>query len=191
MLFDNKLRQEYRTLYDSCIIDPSKTAIIKIITKRIQKNIYTYSQVAEQLNIPWQFVAIIHNMESSLNFSCHLHNGDSLMKRTIHIPAGRPVTGTPPFTWEESAVDALTLRKINQWRDWSVEGTLYQMEGYNGWGYRLHHPQVLTPYLWSFSNHYTKGKYIADGIWSDTAVSTQCGAAVLLRLLYSPLAKRD
>ncbi len=58
---------------------------------------------------------------------------------------------------------------------------LYQLEGYNGWGYRLHHPHVLTPYLWSYSNHYTSDKYVADGTWSDTALSKQCGAAVLLR----------
>jgi hypothetical protein len=40
---------------------------------------------------------------------------------------------------------------------------------------------VLSPYLWCFSNHYTKGKYVSDGRWSETAVSQQCGAAVLLR----------
>ena len=65
--------------------------------------------------------------------------------------------------------------------DWSLAGTLFQIEGYNGWGYRRQHPQVLSPYLWSFSSHYTRGKYIADGTWSDTAVSKQCGAAVVLR----------
>ena len=183
MLLTDELKKEYRELYDSCVIDPSKTEIVGAIVKRIQKNLYSYTLVAGQLNIPWQFVAIIHNLEAALKFSCHLHNGDSLMKRTIHVPAGRPVDGTPPFTWEESAVDALTLRKLDQWKDWSVEGMLYQMEGYNGWGYRLHHPWVLSPYLWSFSNHYTRGKYIADGTWSDPAVSGQCGGAVLLSSL--------
>ncbi|MBC3808803.1 hypothetical protein H8K52_15785 [Undibacterium seohonense] len=29
--------------------------------------------------------------------------------------------------------------------------------------------------------HYKSGKYVADGTWSDTAVSKQCGSAVLLR----------
>ncbi|MGH7884097.1 MAG: hypothetical protein ACRENO_00220, partial [Thermodesulfobacteriota bacterium] len=42
---------------------------------------------------------------------------------------------------------------------------------------------VLSPYLWSCSNHYSSGKYIADGTWSDTAVSKQIGAAVLIRRL--------
>jgi hypothetical protein len=57
------------------------------------------------------------------------------------------------------------------------------LEGYNGWGYRNHHPAVKSPYLWSGSNHYRAGKYVADGTWSDTAVSSQCGAATLLRRL--------
>ncbi len=48
-----------------------------------------------------------------------------------------------------------------------LPGTLYKIEGYNGWGYRMKHPQVYSPYLWGFSNHYQKGKYIADGTWSD------------------------
>ncbi len=42
---------------------------------------------------------------------------------------------------------------------------------------------MLSPYLWSFSTHYQCGKYVADGRWSETAVSKQCGAAVLLRRL--------
>ncbi|HEV8274027.1 MAG TPA: hypothetical protein VGQ04_22090, partial [Chitinophagaceae bacterium] len=32
-------------------------------------------------------------------------------------------------------------------------------------------------------NHYTKGKFIADKVYSPTAVSKQCGAAILLRRL--------
>ena len=70
---------------------------------------------------------------------------------------------------------------LNKWTDWSVPGLLYKLEGYNGFGYRNKHPEVLSPYLWSFSNHYSKGKFVADGTWSPVAVSKQCGAAVLLR----------
>jgi lysozyme family protein len=183
MLLNDNLRNEYRSLYDSCVINPSKIAVVNNLSNKLLANKSRYETVALQLNIPWQFIAVIHNMESSINFSCHLHNGDPLTARTIHVPKGRPLTGTPPFTWEESAVDALTLRKVDQCNDWSIGGTLFQIEGYNGWGYRQHHPNVLTPYLWSFSNHYTQGKYIADGTWSNIAVSTQCGAAVLLKTI--------
>ena len=181
ILLTDELKKEYRGLYNTCLIDPLKIEIVKTIVSRLQKNIYTYNTVGEKLNIPWQFIAVIHCMESGMRFSCHLHNGDSLMERTVHVPAGRPIEGNPPFTWEESAIDALRLRKLDDWKDWSIEGMLYQIEGYNGWGYRLHHPEVLSPYLWSFSNHYTKGKYVADGKWDENAVSQQCGAGIILK----------
>jgi hypothetical protein len=122
-------------------------------------------------------------MESSLNFNTHLHNGDPLTQRTTHVPVGRPAEGNPPFTWEESAVDSLKYQGLDKWADWTMPGVLYKLEEYNGWGYRLHHSDVLSPYLWSFSNNYTKGKYTADGSFSPDAVSQQCGAAVLLKIL--------
>lgn len=175
------LRGDYGALFNTCNIIPSKTAAIESIINKIIKNKSRYESVEKQLNIPWYFTAVIHSMESGLSFDKHLHNGDPLTARTVHVPAGRPVEGNPPFTWEESAVDALKFQKINRWNDWSIAGLLYKIEEYNGWGYRLKHPHVLSPYLWSFSNHYTKGKYIADGTFSETAVSRQCGAAVLLR----------
>jgi hypothetical protein len=118
-----------------------------------------------------------------LRFTGHLHNGDPLTAQTVQVPAGRPRTGGPPFTWEASAADALASHRLGPQTDWSLPGTLFQLERYNGWGYRRSHPEVLSPYLWSFSEHYRAGKYVADGSFSPTAVSGQCGAAVLLRRL--------
>jgi lysozyme family protein len=40
---------------------------------------------------------------------------------------------------------------------------------------------VLSPYLWSGSQHYTSGKFVADGTFDPDAVSKQSGAAVILR----------
>lgn len=175
------LRKEYENLFNSCSIRPERIpAVDTIVVKLLAKKDH-YQKVSSSMGIPWSFIAVIHNMESGLDFTKHLHNGDPLTSRTLHIPAGRPRRGNPPFTWEESAIDALSLRRITYETDWSLAGTLYQLEGYNGFGYRNKHPYVLTPYLWSFSSHYASGKYIADGTWSDTAISKQCGAAVLLR----------
>lgn len=175
------LRHEYERLFDSCMIRPERLATVESLVAKLIGNQIRYQRVADALGIPWCFVAVIHNMEASLDFTKHLHNGDPLSQRTVHIPAGRPKKGKPPFGWEESAQDALALKGLSAKTDWSLAGTLYQLERYNGWGYRLHHPHVLSPYLWSFSNHYKGGKYVADGTWSDTAISRQCGAAVLLR----------
>lgn len=175
------LREEYERLFNSCAIRPQRSQAVEAIIAKLLKNLPRYQRVERSAGVPWFFVAVVHNMEAGQRFTGHLHNGDPLSARTVQVPAGRPRTGNPPFTWEESAADALALKKLNAATDWSLAGTLFQIERYNGWGYRLHHQHVLSPYLWSFSNHYTSGKYVADGTWSDTAVSKQCGAAVLLR----------
>ena len=178
-------RRRYDLLYESCLCRPQRKAVVAATVKRINANRKRYEKVGKAVGVPWYVVGIIHSLEASGNFSRHLHNGDPLTARTVHVPAGRPKTGKPPFTWEQSAIDALRLRGLGAWEDWSVPGTLYQLEAYNGFGYRDHHPNVPSPYLWSFSNHYTRGKYVADGRFSPTAVSQQVGAALLLKQLAS------
>jgi lysozyme family protein len=179
--FSDNLKNEYDNLFNNCQVSPERAPLVESIITKIVANKPRYEAVGNKLKIPWYFIGVIHNMESSLNFTKHLHNGDPLTARTKQVPAGRPAEGNPPFTWEQSAEDSLKLMKLDQWTDWSLPAMLYKIEAYNGFGYRSKHPSVLSPYLWSFSNHYTKGKYVADGTWSDTAVSNQCGAAVILR----------
>ena len=36
-------------------------------------------------------------------------------------------------------------------------------------------------YLWSFSNLYAKGKYVADNKFDPEVVSQQCGAGLILK----------
>lgn len=130
--------------------------------------------------VPWYFLACVHYMECSFSFKKHLHNGDPLTGYTVHVPAHRPKVGhPPPFTFEESAVDAIKLMKYDQVTNWSLPYILLKLEGYNGFGYNR--KGVKSPYLWSFSNHYIKGKYVADGKFDADAVSSQMGAAVILK----------
>ena len=179
--FTSSLSDEYEQLFDTCHIRQEHTTEVNKLVKTVAQNRKRYEDVGEPLGVPWYFVGVIHGMEASFSFTSHLHNGDPLTARTVQEPPNRPATGQPPFTWEDSATDALRLKKLEQVDDWSLARTLYQLEAYNGFGYRLRHPEVLTPYLWSFSEHYSRGKYIADGTFSGTAISKQCGAAVLLR----------
>jgi uncharacterized protein (TIGR02594 family) len=99
----------------------------------------------------------------------------------VHEPEGRPEEGEPPFEWEESARDAMKYEGLDEWDDWSLPAMLYLLEAYNGWGY--YHRKVKTPYLWSFSSHYTGGKFVKDKVFSATTFSKQAGAAVILRRL--------
>ena len=126
-------------------------------------------------------------MEGNCNFKTHLHNGDPLSARTYHVPKGRPKaaprSGHFPYTWEESAEDSLVFQGYDKVRDWTVLRFLYLWEAYNGWGYYYH--GINSPYLWSFSNNYTAGRYVSDGVWSSTSVSKQIGTACLLKWMMS------
>lgn len=184
MGFDFKtLAGEYRELWDSTeLTDRLRNASVatarKIVAGRTR-----YEAVGAATGVPWWVVGIIHQMECSGRWDQHLHNGDSLKARTHQVPAGRPkaapINGRE-YTWEESAIDAVEHDRLHEVPEWSPERICHALEGYNGWGYRRHHPDVLSPYLWSGTNHYTRGKYTADGVWSNSAVSGQPGAIAIL-----------
>lgn len=171
----------YQILWDTLKITPGKEQEIADTIDKIIANTPRYLVVSKATNVPWAVVAVIHYRESSLNFSRHLHNGDKLTARTTHVPAGRPKAGTPPFTWEESAIDAMRYKSMDKITDWEVPNMLFTLEKYNGMGYNK--KGLLSPYIWSFSNHYFGGKYVADGKFDPKAVDKQCGVAVLLKHL--------
>jgi lysozyme family protein len=177
--FTPQLSNEYQSLFDTCIVRPEKSNEIESNVNSMKAHKDRYDAVADQLNIPWYFIAIIHCLEASLKFNTHLHNGDPLTARTVQVPAGRPLTGNPPFTWEASAIDALTLEGFAANSDWSIPHMLFAFEKYNGFGYRS--KGINSPYLWSGSNQYTKGKFVQDGKFDSEAISKQTGAAVLLK----------
>ena len=177
-----KLKNEYQELFASAVVNPAKQAAVKVMQDKITANRSRYEEVEQSTKVPWFVVATIHSLEGSLNFKTHLHNGDPLTARTVHVPKGRPL-GKPPFTWEESAIDALQFDGLTTVTKWTLPMILFKLEGFNGFGYRTRHPEVLTPYLWSFTNHYQKGKFVADGKFDPNAVSKQCGAAAILKAL--------
>jgi lysozyme family protein len=179
--FDD-LQKDYRQQFETCTIHPQRQAKVAGNVEMLAKFRPRYEQVANTLNIPWYFIGIIHALEASFNFNGHLHNGDyPLTRKTRNVPANRPLVWNPPTDWESSAEDALRMKGYDKQTDWSLERVLYRWEQYNGFGYYWR--EVKTPYLWSFSNHYVKGKYVSDGRYDANYVSQQCGAAVTLKAL--------
>ena len=178
--FDD-LADEYQSFFDRCETRPDKQGNVEFYVSRLTKFKQTYVDTGAPLGIPWWFIGIIHGMECGLSFTTHLHNGDPLTKRTVQVPKGRPATGTPPFTWRDSARDALMLDGYHHETHWSVPRALFLWEKYNGFGYRRR--GVPTPYLWSFSNLYRAGKFTSDGSFAADAVSKQCGTALMLKQL--------
>lgn len=178
--FTPQLKKEYERLFTTQVIKSDKLVDLNNAVQKIVAGKPRYSTVSSHTGVPWYVIGVIHYMECSNNFACHLHNGDPLTGRTVNAPAHRPIKGMPPFKWEDSAVDALAGFK--GWTDWGIAGTLYRLELYNGFGSRNH--GVATPYLWGGTTFYTKGKYVADDKWNAAAVSSQIGAAAILHRMH-------
>lgn len=174
---------DYLSLWDTCELtsDPRKVKVLKHVSEVVLIHGAIYRMVSYSSRVPWPIIAALHFRESDQNFSCHLHNGDPLTAKTVHVPANRPVIGYPPFTWQTSAVDALSL----PWRphQWDIAGCLEFLERYNGRGYQKH--SVNTPYLWDFTDKYVSGLYKADGVFSPSATESRPGCVAILKLIQS------
>lgn len=198
---------EYRQLFSTIQVRPEHQKEIDAAVALISRGAARYQGLESITGVPWFFTGLVHYMEASCNFSKHLHNGDPLTSRTRNVPAGRPVFNpghsnippsmTNPYSFEESVIDAYQFMQQNNkvWKsiaanDWSLEAMMYRLEAYNGFGYRHLAVPINSPYLWSFSNHYIKGKYVKDGPhgYDPNAVSKQAGTAVIM---YSVMKKNN
>ena len=183
-----KYRKSYTRLWKKVSIRSNKKSKVDWHVDKILKNQSRYKSISNALGgkVPWIFIAIVHGMETSYSFSKHLHNGDSLCKKTWRVPAGRPhfaPTGKNGcYTFEESAKDAIVYEKIDRWTGWNrIDVWGYGFEKYNGFGYRNTRINIPSPYLWSYSNHYSKGKYCRDSVYCPNVVSSQAGAMTILK----------
>jgi lysozyme family protein len=177
MLDYAELRSEYAQLWDSMEIRPAKRELILRIARNLMHHKAQYLAVEVRAGVPWFVVAALHSRESDADFATYLGNGEPLDRRTALVPKGRG-----PFdSWEAGAVDALALDGLGQVKTWSPERACFEIEKFNGFGYRKR--GVRSPYLWSFSNHYARGKYVADGRFSSTHVDEQCGAIPILKAI--------
>ena len=177
------LKDEYTRLWGSMVVRSSFKSALDTSARKILAGKQRYTEVSELTGVPWFVIGLIHQMEAGCKWGCHLHNGDPLSARTRNVPSKRPAVGNAPFTWEASACDALMMKNMQSIKEWSIERIAYELERYNGWGYRKYHKSVLSPYLWSGTTHYARGKYVADGKWSSVAISGQTGALPLLKSL--------
>lgn len=176
------LKAEYADLWQRMQIRPEHAPEVNAIAARLIALKPRYQQVAATTRVPWFIIAVLHQREASADFSGVLHNGERIIgtgRLTRLVPANRG----PFSTWEESAVDALTMppHKLHEVDSWTAERACYEIERYNGFGYRNNHPEVKSPYLWSFSTNYSSGKYVADGKFSSGAVDKQCGTMPILK----------
>jgi lysozyme family protein len=151
------------------------------VAKRLVAAKQRYLTVSAKTGIPWPFIAVTHQRESSQNWSRSLAQGDPWNEVSKHVPAGRG-----PFkSWEEAAYDALVncAPYAARNKDWSIGGTLAKLEQYNGLGYLSR--GLPSPYIWSGTDQYKQGKYVADGVFDPNVVDAQLGCAGLIMAMMS------
>jgi lysozyme family protein len=172
----------YAHLWDDAKV--TKAAEADKMAKRILAHKDRYLQIEHDIGVPWIMAAVIHMRESDLDFRTHMHNGDPLNDYTHHVPAGRPKVGHgPPFTFEESTDDAFEMpgKAFDKLRgQFTIELMLFCIEGYNGWGYLN---KGNSPYVWSWTDEYHGGKYVADGVYDPGHWDEQPGCAAIMKWL--------
>lgn len=178
------LAEKNAARWNKMSIPAAKGPLFKAVADRLLFQRPRYEAVSKALKekgytIPWEFIAVTHQRESSGNFNTYLGNGQPLNKKTTIVPKGRG-----PFTsWEEGAIDALVNAApyAAKNKDWTIGGTLEMLEKYNGLGYAA--KGLPSPYLWAGTNQYSKGKYVRDGVYDPNHVDTQLGCAGLLKFM--------
>lgn len=145
-----------------------------------------YQKIAEATGVPWFVIAVIHEREASQQWDRQLGQGDPLNQVSTHVPKGRGPflnhDNDPPLqdAFYRGALDALIdcAPYAARNKDWSPGGTLTKLEEYNGLGYAAR--GLPSPYIWSGTDQYRAGKYVADHVFDPNVVDSQLGCAGLI-----------
>lgn len=168
--------------WKAAVVNPKNRIALDVAVSIYERNQYRYAAIAAMKpgTVPPQALFVIHLRESDCNFRCSPAQGDSLQRRSIHVPRGRIPDKEPPYTFEVSAYDSWFVVDRLDLKDWKhLQTALQAISDFNGSGYdRM---GVPTPYLWSGTSVYKSGKYVADGRFSSTAVDQQLGCAAVLK----------
>ena len=174
--------RDLQAMWNRMHINPVHVPALDAVASRLYSNKARFLAVTQLTHVPWDVIAVIKEREAGADpdFLKFIGNGQFLNHVTTIVPKGRG----PFATWDEGAYDALVncAPFASRWRDWSIGGTLCLLEQYNGMGYAMR--DVPSPYIWSYSDQYTKGKYDADWHYDPFLVDQQYGCAPLLSRLF-------
>lgn len=171
----------YSSAFWSATVRPDWLQSIDASVTRIVAAKPRLEALARAVHSPWYVIGVFWMEETGGRLDAHF-NGDPLTGRTIHFPTGRPLQWPPPNgedPWVYSAVDQITFYKLNNLDNASLGEILNALERANGLGYQRR--GLFSPYLWSGTSLYEKGKYLSDHVYDPNVVSAQVGVAAMLR----------
>lgn len=177
--------KEQEARWNSAKLNPAWSIALDKLVSRYQRTQATYVQIQNMRpnGIPAAVCFGLLYRESDNDMTCSPAQGDSLSRRSTHVPRGRIPNVEPPYTFLQAAEDSYYSPQLDHMdaKDWSSIGAaLDNSEGFNGWGYR--NRGMVSPYVWSGTSVYQRGKFVADGRLDRSFVDKQAGvAAILLR----------
>lgn len=175
------LAPEYISLLATARVVPNRASEIDHVARKLLGFLPKYATVEAKTHVPVIWQSTVFEREAGSNFHLYFGNGDPLSRATTHVPAHRgPFNG--PNAWEDGAIDALHVDKIEQVADWTWPRFCFEGELWNGFGPRNH--GCHTGYLWGGMTPYTGGKYVSDGVWDPHHYDAQLGIIpVALRMI--------
>lgn len=187
------LIQKNQARWDEMHMRADRLSAFNATAKRLYTGKDQYVAIQSATGVPWPVVAVIHEREAGgpPHWDKQLGQGDPLDKVSRHDPQGRgpfyshdadlPLQGA----FYRAALDALIdcAPHAAKWMDWSMGGTCTILEEYNGLGYAAH--GVPSAYVWSGTDQYVSGKYVADHDYRPGVVDVQEGCAPILASMFT------
>jgi lysozyme family protein len=177
------LAPEYATLLAAMQIDPTRENELAeraaVLLKLADRHRDEWAEVNARTGVPRLWGIASFERESSSDYSRSPAQGDRWDSVSVHVPKGLG----PYADWGDSCVAAYCIDKLNEVgaSSWTWTRACYEGELYNGFGPRAHGRH--TGYLWSWTNIYTAGKYVADGKWDPDVRDQQCGMVPMMAAL--------
>ena len=181
LLAENTKRWNSVKVKPSFMAASRKFASLAMVHKAEYEDIAHEIMVRYGYHIPWWFIPLVHERECRKgvdNWNCNIAQG---VNYNLHSHL-KPYNGPFP-SFKEAAIDALVIEAPQAARNenWSGGGSMSIAERYNGLGYAR--MGRSSPYVWSGTDKYIRGKYIADGKYDPDEVDNQVGIAVALKAL--------
>ena len=172
------LRPEYEELLASMMVDHDRVHEIGFVAQKLiaDNRMPIYQRESAATGVPAALLAALDERESGANLSRALGQGDRWDQVSTHVPKGHG-----PFTSKvEADIHYIRYDHLDDnSAPWSWPYVCWKGEAWNGFGPRG--KGIHTGYLWAGTNHYSRGKYVADGKWDAAFVDKQLGIIPVMK----------
>lgn len=180
MQLSSALIVHYETNFNGVQIRPEWAKIVHRSVRRIYESRDLYQSTVREIVSrgfsapPWWLIGAIHTLEADNVDTRSIRNGAIMWSNVCQREN----------PWRRDAVAGIVERLPAHLSecDWTLDECLHFAEAWNGWGYLVNHPEILSPYIWSGTTRAgLPGKYTRDGLFDPSAASEQPGVAALLK----------